>query len=66
MEELKVRWLSGRQTIGVVRVVDPHDGPKYYIGVGFGADEHQDKLHIRQWGTRFPNDAGDVLFGIKE
>lgn len=65
-EQLEVRWFSGRSTIGVVRVVDPYDGPKYYIGPGQGISEEADTKMIRDWGTRFPNDAGDVLFGIKK
>lgn len=59
-----VRWFNGRGCVGVVRVEDPYDGPKYYIGVGQGFDEQQDIEHIAAWGSRFPNDAGDVLFGI--
>lgn len=60
-----VRWFNGRNCIGVVRVVDPYDGVQYYIGVGNGYDEQQDIEFIAAWGTRFPNDAGDVLFGTR-
>lgn len=61
---LGVRWFSGRDTVGVVRVDVPYDGIKYYVGAGFGHNEHDDQQHIANWGARFPNDAGDLLFGI--
>lgn len=61
----QVRWFNGRQCIGVVRVIDPYDGVKYYVGVGSGYDEQDDIEQIKSWGTRFPNDAGDVMFGYR-
>ena len=60
----EVRWFNGRSCIGVVRVVDPYDGPKYYIGVGIGRSEEEDIQTITDWGTHFPVAAGDALFGI--
>jgi hypothetical protein len=48
----------------VVRVDDPHDGIKYYIGVAPGLDEQDDIQWIADWGSSFPTDAGDVLFGV--
>jgi hypothetical protein len=35
------------------------------IGVAMGGDEGIDTEHIMAWGARFPNDAGDLLFGVK-
>jgi hypothetical protein len=29
-------------------------------------DEEVDKEHIAAWGSTFPNDAGDLLFGINQ
>lgn len=60
----EVRWFNGRHCIGVVRVVDPYDGPKYYIGVGHGQCEEDDIQLITDWGSRLPTAAGDVLFGV--
>jgi hypothetical protein len=59
----EVRWFNGRNCIGIVRVMDPYDGAKYYIGMAAGHDEQDDIETIAAWGSRFPNDAGDVLFG---
>lgn len=65
MNIIGVRWFSGRECVGVVRVEDqyaPHI--KYYIGVGLGRVEEADAQHIAEWGSHFPSDAGDVLFGV--
>lgn len=59
---LDVRWFSGRSCIGVVRVNDPYDGIKYYIGACSGRDEQEDIESIAAWGATFPPDAGEVLF----
>lgn len=62
---LDTAWFNG---CGIVRVNDPYDGIKYYIGTydaRCGYDEKKDAEHIADWGLTFPNDAGDVLFGIK-
>jgi hypothetical protein len=62
---LDVRWFCGSTNIGIVCVDTPWAGIKYYIGSCPGADEESDKQYIADWGTIFPNDAGDVLFGVK-
>ena len=59
----EIRWFSGQDCVGVVKVDDPHDGIKYYIGVAIGNDEQDDIQWIAYWGSSFPTDAGDVLFG---
>ena len=64
MEILDVRWFCGKSCIGVVRTQDEFDGIKYYIGSCQGQDEHQDMQMIADWGTTFPTDVGEVLFGI--
>ena len=42
----EVRWFNGRNC----------------VGVGLRYSEEDDIQSIAEWGTRFPNDAGDVLF----
>lgn len=61
---MDVRWFSGRNCVGVVRIVDPYDGVKYYIGVGQGWDEASDAEYIADWGAKFPVEVGDILFGV--
>lgn len=62
---LGVRWFSG---CGIVRVEMDFIEIKYFIKsiqpFG-GASEKQDMEDIADWGSTFPNDAGDVLFGVK-
>lgn len=66
MKLLGVRWFSGQQCVGLVRVAQDYEGIVYYIGVAMGGDETVDTEHIMAWGARFPNDAGDLLFGVKD
>lgn len=65
-EVLDVRWFSGRDCIGVVRVYDQYEGVKYYIGVAVGLDEETAIEHIAAWGSVFSNHIGDNLFEIEE
>ena len=64
MKILDVAWFSGRDTVGIVRVEDEHDGVRYYIGVGDGHDESGDIQKIADWGSSFPIEVGDILFGV--
>ena len=66
MKILDVRWFNGSSCVGVVRVEDPYDGIKYYVGTGTGMDEDIDMEYISVWGARFPNYVGDVLFGVNQ
>ena len=66
MKILDVRWFCGRSGVGIVRVEDEYDGIKYYIAGIEGYDEKQDMQFIANYGTPFPEDAGNVLFGVKE
>lgn len=66
MKILGVRWFCSHSTIGIVRVEVPFDGIKYYIGGGSGMDERVDIEHIAAFGSYFPNDAGDLLFGVNQ
>jgi hypothetical protein len=65
MKILDVKWFCGHSNVGIVRVDDPYEGIKYYISSCPGMNEDADKEHIAAWGSTFPNDAGDVLFGIR-
>jgi len=65
MEVLGVRWFSGRGCVGLVRVNMPYEGIQYYIGPADGLDEDIDVMQIAEWGARFPDDAGDLLFGVQ-
>ena len=62
MEVLDVKWFCGLTNVGIVMVNDPYDGIKYYIGAVSGSNEETDKKFITDWGSTFPQDAGDALF----
>jgi hypothetical protein len=66
MKILDVRWFCGHSNVGIVRVEDPYEGIRYYVGSCTGIDENADKEHIAAWGSSFPDAAGDVLFDIRE
>jgi hypothetical protein len=66
---LDVMWFCGRSNVGIVRVKDEWDGIKYYIGsppfMEYAPhNEDADKIWIAEWGSTFPRDVGDVLFGV--
>ena len=63
---LDVMWFCGRSNVGIVRVKDEYEGIKYYIGSPRGEDEDTDKMWIASWGSTFPRDAGDKLFGVED
>jgi hypothetical protein len=65
MKLLDVRWFCGATNVAIVRAEDPYDGIQYFISQVTGSDEAGDAVYAMNWGTRFPNDAGDCLFGIK-
>ena len=55
-------WFSSRGgTIGVVEVMDPHDGMCYYIGTARGLSEEVDRQEIADWGASFPRAAAQTL-----
>ena len=60
---LGVRWFN---TIGIVRADVPYTGIMYYIGLIYGQNELEDIQYIMRWGSKFPTDAGDVLFGVAD
>lgn len=62
---LDVRWFCGTSNVGIARCdLGPYDGIKYYIGSCSGLDEETDKQYIASFGSTFPYDAGNLLFGI--
>lgn len=64
MKILDTMWFCGRSNVGIVRIEDEYDGIKYYIGSpkDGGYDEEYDRQWIADWGSTFPQDAGDKLF----
>jgi hypothetical protein len=54
--------------VGIVQVEDQYDGIKYYIasppGEAKGHNEQEDIDFIADWGSTFPKQAGDLLFGV--
>lgn len=65
MKILDVRWFcAGHGNVGIVKVDQDFEGIKYYIGQCDGDDEETDTQWIADWGSTFPNDAGDALFGV--
>ena len=67
MKILDVMWFSGRSHLGIVKVFDDYDGIKYYIGSPSAVvSEEVDKQWIADWGSTFPYEAGNVLFGDDE
>lgn len=62
MQILGCRWFND---VGIVRVETEHDGIRYYIKAVVNATtEANDARMIAEWGARFPDAVGDLLFGI--
>ena len=63
---LGVVWFGGRSTIGIVKVEDEYDGIKYLIGACQGSldSEADDIQYIVDWGSHFPQGAGQALFDL--
>lgn len=56
-------FCAGHGNVGIVKVFDDHDGVKYYIGECSGISRDADIRHIMALGSRFPDKAGETLFG---
>lgn len=67
MKVLDVKWFCAWTNVGIVRVENSVGEIGYYIG-GFVPtnSDIDDAEHIANWGSHFPSEAGDILFGIKE
>jgi hypothetical protein len=63
MKFLDVKWYCGSSNVGIVQV-DFGDGIGYYIGSPpVIRSEQEDAEWIADWGSSFPVEVGDVLFG---
>ena len=66
MKILDTYWFNGG---GIVKVLDEYEGVKYFIR-GYDPldsdDEQTDAEFVANWGSTFPSDAGEVLFGSKK
>ena len=58
----KVMWFND---VGIVLVeLEYPPFRKYFIKHVPGFNEETDIQYIKDWGSHFPNDVGDVLFGF--
>lgn len=55
-------FTSNTGTVGIVKVIDAHEGVCYFISSVDGINEKQNKEFIADWGSRFPTEIGDRLF----
>lgn len=66
MKVLGIEWFTNALgCIGIARVETEHEGILYFISAAPGKDEEMDIALVRDYGARFPNHVGDVLFGVK-
>lgn len=62
MNILDVIWFcAGHGNVGIVKV-EEYGNIHYFIGQCRGDNENTDKMWIADWGSRFPTEAGKVLF----
>lgn len=66
MTVLGITWFTnGRGSVGIARVRSDETGEvKYYLSAVDGFNEAVDTNIVASLGARFPNGAGDALFGI--
>lgn len=65
MKPLRVQWFSSvKGTVGIAMCEDDFGNISYRLSAIDGFNENVDVNHIAAWGARFPNNAGDVLFGV--
>lgn len=61
---INTMWFTNAHgTVGIARV-QTQEGIRYYISTVPGFDEQHDAQRIADWGSSFPTEAGDALFGI--
>jgi len=66
MEILGSTWFNNHKgCTGIVRVQTEFDGIKYFISHVNGLDQKIDEVFVAEWGSTFPAEAGNVLFGVK-
>ena len=67
MKLLDILWFSGRTLVGIARTEDEWEGIKYYISsVDNPSTPEIDAQFVADWGSTFPKEAGNVLFGVIE
>ncbi len=65
MKLLDIRWFNGQTLTGIARTVDEYEGIKYYIaGIEHSSTPKADAQFVADWGSTFPKDAGNALFGV--
>lgn len=65
MKLLDILWFTNRfGCVGIAKVEDEYDGIKYYISHVGGYNEPEDTKRVMEWGSTFPKEAGDALFGV--
>lgn len=63
-EALRVQWFTNpKGTIGVAKVKTNEGNIEYRISAVDGFLEHMDVQQIVAWGARFPDAAGEAMFG---
>lgn len=63
-EALKVKWFNGSKGCVGIAKVKTHEGQiEYRISSVDGFLEHMDVQQIVAWGARFPDPAGEAMFG---
>jgi len=66
MNPLKAIWFTNATgNIGIVMAEDGYGELGFYIGAGQGMHEVIDINNIANLGSRFPQEIGNQLFGIK-
>jgi hypothetical protein len=64
MKLLGIEWFNN---VGIARCEGNLQGDvRYYIKAVAGHDEQADTNDVMQFGSKFPKDAGDALFGVAE
>ena len=62
---VQATWFSNSLgCVGIVQVLDPYEGFKYYIASVPGLSEDLDMQRVADWGSTFPKDLGDRMFGV--
>jgi len=65
MTPLRAKWFNTKTgIIGVVYAQDDFGNKDYFIGVAQGLHEPIDIANIANIGTLFPQEVGDLLFGV--
>jgi hypothetical protein len=61
---LEVHWFNNSKgTIGIAKVQTAYDGIQYRISSVDGFLQHMDVQQVVAWGARFPEAAGEAIFG---